>query len=332
MQTLQQKIAHIAHCIDHEQEPLTEDYACFLQTPELVFDVITLLQTSHYDMPDSMYNAYLFALDVCITQLKTFSDNGHNWANKSIMRLMSHISAAICSTQHTLEFWLPIFNLFYDAHIDLSDQLKNTYIELAATEEQHATVHAWSHLTAIQELIKELAPASDFLIADTFFAQGAAMTPDFFADLLMDLFSIDEGHDIALLMLLHPQLAVREVVVATLDMLLPKLQLSAISLSRLRAIAAWYPEEYQVKFTSWIKQQRKQGVVFAPSSSASILKLRASEIDGSGAQGLFIEINVKRKMRVCGILLKQALGVKDAWLTPVLSAKELVNYKHEVFD
>ena len=65
-----------------------------------------------------------------------------------------------------------------------------------------------------------------FDIAENFFAQSYAMPPEFFADLIVDLYNIEEGQDIALLTLLHPKAEVREIAIATLDQIMDQVTLN----------------------------------------------------------------------------------------------------------
>jgi hypothetical protein len=189
-----------------------------------------------------------------------------------------------------------------------------------------------AHLSSIRDLIKELSDLTVFDIAENFFAQSYAMPPDFFIDLVLDLYHLEEGQDIALLTLLHPNQEVREIVVATLDSLMPTIQLSSIALSRLQMIKHWYPTEYHAQFNRWITLQRKKEVVFHRASPAKIIQLKASEIDGGGAQGIFIHIRKKGRNRLCGLLLKHHQGIKDAWITPEISVEDVHHYYDEAFD
>ena len=181
-------------------------------------------------------------------------------------------------------------------------------------------------------MIHELSDLSIFDIAENFFAQSYAMPPDFFADLIVDLYSIEEGQDIALLTLLHPKVEVREVAVATFDQLMDKVILTSTSLSRLQIIKYWYPESYHQTFDRWIKMQRKKGVVFEPEPILAKMSIKATEVDGTGSQGIFIHVRKKRKNRLCGLLLKFDLGLKDAWITPFIPALEVADYYRQAFE
>ncbi len=58
----------------------------------------------------------------------------------------------------------------------------------------------------------------------------------------------------------------------------------------------------------------------------------STEVDGSGSQGLFIHLDKKGHSRLCGFLLKQDFGIKDAWVTPFITPSEVKRYYHDAFD
>lgn len=347
MEDLRQWITDMALLFAKNEDPNPPSYAPFLQEPELALrlvDLINELDEQTLDDERAYYSACVFALDICVAQLQAANESGGRTAEKTLDLLMASLATVIASGKHSLSFWLPILNAFYEVHVELSAVLKRAYLDLANNEEDDDDFtpdEEASHLNSIRDLIHELSDLSAFDIAENFFAQSYAMPPDFFSDLVLDLYSIDEGQDIALLTLLHPKQEVRDVVVAMHEHLMSNLVLSSVSLSRLQSIKQWYPEAYHAQFDRWIKQQRKKGVVFSvehqASSSPSPVnihtgRLRASEVDGAGAQGIFIHLKQFRRHRLCGLLFKQGVGIKDAWITPVMSAKEISRYCDEAFD
>ena len=329
-------IKQISHFIDKDEDIDPACYSHFIQEPGLaiqIIDIINGMKEARVEKNPSSYTACIFALDVCVSQLQSASENKNRQADKLLNQLMSHMAVIINSKSHTLSFWLPILNAFYEVHVTLSDDLKNAYLSLANDESDDSTDEEYSHLNAIRDLIMELSDLSEFDIAENFFAQSYAMPPDFFIDLILDLYNIDEGHDIALLSLLHPKFEVREVVVSTLDSLMSTITLSPASLSRLQMIKNWYPADYHDQFDGWIKLQRKKGVVFHREvQHAAIIQLKASEIDGGGAQGIFIHLRKARKNKLSGLLFKQSIGIKDAWITPVISKEDVHRYYDDAFD
>ena len=329
-------IKDMASLIKKDEDPNPEHFTYFLQEPMLALHLVDLihgLDEQTIDDNSAYYSACLYALDICVAQLQSAIEGGHKLATRTMNQLMAHMAYVIRQGNRSLSFWLPILNAFYDVHVDLSPELKEAYLSLATDEDELTPEEELSHLDSIRDLLEELSDLSIFDIAENFFAQSYAMPPDFFADLVVDLYSIDEGLDVALLTLLHPKQDVRDVVVAAHEHLMESIILSSASLSRLQAIKNWYPPEYHTQFNHWIRQQRKKGVVFVNHESpSSALRLKASEVDGSGAQGIFIHLKKNRKNRLCGLLFKQYVGIKDAWITPEITAADVTRYYDDAFD
>lgn len=333
---LKQWIDEMALLISRDAEPDPHHYTYFLQEPALatqLIDLIDGLAEHEVEEEQAYYSACVFALDICVAQLQIANESGNKLALKTLNQLMTHLADALAQGNHSLSFWLPILNAFYDVHVELSPELKNAYLELAGQEDELVPEgDEGAHLSTIRDMIIELDDLSIYDIAENFFAQSYAMPPDFFVDLVIDLYSIEEGQDIALLTLLHPKHEVREVVISTLDQLMPNLTLSSASLSRLQVIAHWYPASYHPLFNRWIKEQRLKGVVFSQENPTPPVKIKASEVDGSGSQGIFVHLKNNRKNRLCGLLFKQDIGIKDAWVTVPLSVSEVNRCYRDAFE
>lgn len=328
-------IAHMALLIDNNENPSSEHYSYFIQEPELALRLVEIIDDldelqAHDDQ--GYYSACIYALDICVAQMQAACESGNKLAGKTLQQLMSSLARVIESARHSLSFWLPILNAFYEVHVDLSEELKNAYLFLAGEEDELTPEEEMSHINSIRDLINELSDLSVFDIAENFFAQSYAMPAEFFTELVMDLYGIEEGQDIAILMLLHPKADVREVVVATIEMMINDIVLSDLSLSRLQVIKNWYPKAYHHQLNEWIKIQRKKGGVFFAGAGNPVIQVKASEVDGGGAQGIFIHLKHGRRHRLCGLLLKQGVGIKDAWITPLMSLKEVTGYYEEAFD
>ncbi len=333
---LQRVLAQMAVLIDQEDEPDPHLYSIFFLHPEYAFQLIELLNNLDENIVHEgppIYSACIYAFDVCVAQLQSATEINHKAFAKVLPQLMNSLAELINKRKHSLSYWLPILNAFYEVHVELTQALKDAYFDLANEEgdEPDEKDDEFSHLESIRDLIHELSDLSVFDIAENFFAQSYAMPADFFTDLILDLYSISEGQDIALLTLLHPKQEVREVVIATLDQIIDKITFSSISLSRLQTIKYWYPEHYYPLFERWIKTQRKKEVIFAPELITASAKFKATEIDGSGSQGVFIHARKKRKNRLGGLLLKYGVGIKDTWITPAISAAEVSDYYHQAF-
>lgn len=336
MDRLDTWIKEVEGFIDKNEDINTHSYLDFIENPDLSLLVIDKINAVDEELSienPRTYTACIFILDVCVSQLQTALEHGNKHADRLLNKLMLYLADKINNSNHSLSFWLPALNAFYDVNVALIDELKSSYYALASSEDEIEPVEQESHLNSIRELILDLSDLTVFDIAENFFAQSSVMPPAFFVDLILDLYSIEEGHDIALLALLHPNIEVREVVIETISSIINSITLSSISLSRLQMIRHWYPSEYHAQIDNWIRIQRKQGVVFSRSQEyAEVVDMKASEIDGAGGQGIFLHVRKDRKNRLMGLLLKQSVGIKDAWVTPDLSAQEIVKYNKEAFD
>ena len=328
-------ITELTHAIEFDRSPKPEEYAPFLKLPELITELIAVIQALA-DEPEEAarhhHTACILAFDICVAQLQAAAEHGNKYAVRLMNQLMDALAEVMTVSEHTLGFWLPVLNAFYEVHVELNPALRDAYLDLVDDEEDAMDVDDEDQTHAMREMLAELSDLSVFDIAEHFFSQSHAMPSDFFIDLLLDLYSVEEGHEIALLFLLHPKPEVRSVVVTTLDGLMPKLELTAVSLNRLQVIQQWYPAAYEDLFHRWIKIQRRKGVVFAPKQQQEQLRLYATEVDGSGAQGLFMHVQLGETNRICGLLFKASLGLKEAWVTSVMTDKEVDQYYQEAFD
>ncbi len=328
-------IDDVAVAIDEGTEPDLHVIVSFLSSPELAFQLVDLLaeiSEQELETRNAYYSACIYALDTCVAQLYSAQENNNKQAEKTLKQLMHHLAAALREKKQTLSYWLPVLNAFYDVHVDLTSELQDAYLELADEESAPTGHDEINHLDVMREMILEMSNMSVFDIAENFFAQSYAMPPDFFSDLLVDLYNIPEAQDIALLALLYPRQEVRETVVATFEQLIETIVLTPIALNRLQAIKDWYPSEYHEQFNQWIKIQRKKGVVFQEEQAVPKMKIYATEVDGAGAQGFYIRLQARGHQRLCGLLVKLGSGVKDVWLTPEMSVKEITRNFAQIDD
>jgi hypothetical protein len=335
LESLKRWLEEMAMLILERAEPDPHHYTLFIQEPDLALRLVELIESltdSEVESESAYYSACVFALDICVAQLQAAVEAGNKLAAKTINQLMLNIAQVVNKGKHSLSFWLPILNAFYEVNVELVPELKEAYLNLAGQEDNWSVEGDIDHVDAIREMIDDLSDLSVFDIAENFFAQSYAMPADFFVDLIIDLYSIEKGQDIALLTLMHPKKEVRDVVVTTYGQLIKKVTLSSISLSRLQAIKQWYPASYHEQFDHWIKVQRMKGVVFSSENVAPRIDIKASEVDGAGAQGVFIHVEKEGKNHLCGLLFRQGFGIKEAWITPAISAHEIPKYYSEAFD
>lgn len=320
----------IATSLEKDKAPELELYGPFLKNPQHALQLIDFIDQLNEDQDSEqfpLYSAAVFALDVSISQLRMELEQKSRSANQQITAIMNHLATIINRSEHDINFWLPIINVFYESKLELNSNLQSSYLNKLSTTEPTQWQET-STLEAIQQLINELQDLSIFEVTEHFFAQSYAMPADFYGELILDLLQVDKGSEIAVLSLLHPKPEIRGIVSEILNESIDSIELPPQSLNHLQAIQRWYPVEQRSMFDRWIKKQRKKGIIFETLKPKQGFSLQASEIDGNFAQGIFIQTD---EPRLCGILCQFDIGIKDVWLTPVLPGDMLEHYTDEAF-
>jgi len=105
---------------------------------------------------------------------------------------------------------------------------------------------------------------------------------------------------------------------------------SPTMLRRMIAIRNWLPEADRSAVDAVIRACRKKGIECAPMPVAEVREVVATGIDGSGAQSLFLVVKDGRKQAVAALLLKNGIGVRDAWVNPGLSKADTKTFLYQV--
>ena len=128
--------------------------------------------------------------------------------------------------------------------------------------------------------------------------------------------------EISALMLFHPDAEVR----LGVSRLLPGLEGSSIAPATLRRLIVsrnWFPEEIRKNVDQAITAARKARVECAPLVKAAAVTVHGSGIDGTGAQSFQVIVPDGKGFLSCSILLKQGVGVTDAFVVPLANKREL---------
>ena len=107
-------------------------------------------------------------------------------------------------------------------------------------------------------------------------------------------------------------------------------RVSGVMLRRLIAMRNWLPEAERQAADGIIRACRQKGIECAPLPPSTVIGIAASAIDGSGAQSLFIVVRDGRKQAVAAMLLKQDIGVRDAWVRAGLTKSEAEMFRRQV--
>jgi len=122
------------------------------------------------------------------------------------------------------------------------------------------------------------------------------------------------AHEVAVLMLLHPKLAVRWQVANLLYNLSDVQVFTPVDLRRLIMIRNWVLPEERDDIDQLIAHLRKNKLSPAPYPLAKISKLVGSSMDGAGVALIVMEFKRNNQRQVAGFLIKIGVGIRDAWV------------------
>lgn len=151
--------------------------------------------------------------------------------------------------------------------------------------------------------------------------------PEMQIALIAEMFSAENPllREISALMLFHPDGEVR----LGVSELLPTLDggaISSLTLRRLIVSRNWFPDEIRKNVDQAVSNARRARVECAPLAGSPAVTVHASTIDGAGAQSFQVVVPDGKGFYSCSILLKQGVGVADAFVVALANKRELNDF------
>jgi hypothetical protein len=317
----------LSNCMLHET-PLPQDFYDELQeNPDYGIDILRLFPSfDEQETNEKLFMAAFHFIELCLVHLRIASDHNQPWADK-LLALYQEELANLMDEHQTQSCWMPIINLFFSADIPLSERVKAIYMQILEKNQQMEQ-DLNSQQVFMKELLSNDSGSTEFEIAELFFAQTSALPKDYFPAFMSELLTFKEEKAIntAVLFLLHPDIAVRQTLLSYSSELFQQVDLTPASISRLPIIRQWLPDEEKPYIDNLLLSQRKKGIPFARHEKRKIIDIKATEMDGSGAQAIFFLIKQKSHFQATGLLIKRDFGIKDTWISPPLDKEKAKNY------
>lgn len=333
--TIEIKNEHLKQLLDALAESMSkevmlpENFYLELQNhPEYGLEILNLFPTFDEEDEDDPYIMACFHyIELCLVHLRLAREHQQRWAEK-LIDMFQHELIHLMTHYPKVNYWMPIINLFFEADIELNDQVKSAYLNILE-ESQRSEESSLQQQILMQQLLSEKSDASEFEIAELFFAQTSALPLDYFPAFVNELlnYELPKALNTSTLFFLHPLKAVRLAVFEHAEKLFGNVKLPEASISRLPLIRQWLPDNERGYIDSILANQRKQGATFAEQHYRKIVEVKATEMDGSGAQALFFLIKNKDKsFQTAGVLVKKGFGIKDTWISPHLTRLKAQDY------
>lgn len=230
---------------------------------------------------------------------------------------------------------LLVMRQFVSAKLDPGDELRATMEAAMAAEAE--TAPAPPEASDPRKFLVDLVAAleGDVFAIQSELGESFATLPDAHrATILETLLDAPQAaaREAVVGWLLDGSAEVRRAIARLLGAAASRRVVSETMLRRMIVMRNWLPEADRAPLDAAIKACRQSGVACAALAPAQVREVRASGIDGSGAQTIFVIAKEGRKHAVASLLVKHGLGVRDAWVQHRLSKNQAEDFVDEVED
>jgi hypothetical protein len=215
----------------------------------------------------------------------------------------------------------PVLRQFVIAKLDLGDELQ----AVMAASIDHGPVPVMPGKADIDHFLRDMARQhdGDIFALQAQLAENIGVFPEDQRGgiVALALAASDAAlREIAVGWLLDPGAAARRDTAAHLHQAVAAGRVSGTMLRRMITLRNWIPEAERAALDEIIRACRqKGGIECTPAKMPEIKEIAASSVDGSGALSIFLIVKDGRKQAAAALLLKQDIGVRDAWTRPALT-------------
>lgn len=227
-----------------------------------------------------------------------------------------------------------LINILFRAEIMISDNLLE---QINQAEYPQAGGSAELSEQVLHNLLAEIAEesqdASLYELTEFLFEQFSQLPPAVAPMITMMLLQANDEklRRCATLFLLHPHPLFRKAMLDALPSLAQQKLLRSTDLQRLVWLRNWLQQDAHPMLDRCIKLLQRQQLPAMPvTEMVTITAVSATPMDNSGAMMLIVELKQDRHFLLFSFMLKQGDGIKDAFITPLLSRKNLNEMKSKI--
>ena len=256
-------------------------------------------------------------------------ERGHDWAQQMLDAYQEKLVALAQAKTMPEADWFELVNLLKVAKVPIRPKMSEALTVAAAD-----AVPEMALGTTAQELSQQFrglldglagSAESPFMVVEGLAETGTLIPAEMRAYMVHELGLSPHVvlREAVPLLMLDPEPAVREAAIAVLEQVAGPETISPVMLRRILLLRNWVPEAEREAIDRLVRKARLKGVNCAQWTPAPPLAIQSSIIDGSGAQSLIVTTPKGRTGLFAGLLLKQSLGIRDAWCNPSLARREI---------
>ncbi|MBF0627371.1 MAG: hypothetical protein HQL91_04030 [Magnetococcales bacterium] len=320
---------HIAREIAKQRPALIsrEAMESFERQPILVFDLLQLL-AGEFALPergdDYRIAACFMLLSHALRTIRFGMERRFEWALELAREFQIMVVRQATEEEWSPQFLAGIVESLSEAGMEPTPELLEIYEQQIMQHAPNGELPTRGQIDAMFENLVDEHGGDPFAIGETLSQMIRALPSEAQSALIGEFAcsTLPGMRDAVVILSLHGEAGVRH---EALQWLLRNArQLSPTALRRLIVMRNWLPEAERKILDSLIKAARIKGVECARwGEGLSVKGVRSSRLDGVGALSLLLSMGVKPgQARIGGLLLKQGVGIADAWLTPVIPRSE----------
>ena len=266
--------------------------------------------------PPEGYDACLALLDEALTQIRYSVERKRPWAIAMAEQIQTEIAESAFKPEVDVRVQQGLIEALHNAKLELHPRIREQALAVAEYYGRFRSGKGAPDLDALLErLVRETRPRDPFDLLDPILAEMAVMPVEGQIILATGMMASSQPlfNELAVLMLLHPNIEARTALAEAFRQGNLVRRVSALGLRRLIGLRNWLPAGERPAVYALIKEVRLAGVESAPLPPVQPISVYATTFDGSGVQGVSFFARDGQHYRVDWALVKQGLGIRGAW-------------------
>jgi len=301
-----------------------------LSDPQSVEELVALLPGLYRQSPqdDERIEAGLRLLFDALNALRLEIDRRRPAATLRMAGLQGALARRVYLENEDPDLRAAVANALLQSRVEILPVLReanNRLMEAAGAARGDLVEDAGEEMvTGIARSLESMGLTSPFDGAEALLQLFALSEPTMQMAVLAELLESDHPllREVSALLLFHPNPEVRLGVSRVLASCQGS-DLAPQTLRRLIVCRNWFPEEIRKQIDRTVHNARRARVECAPLGKPPALTVYASTVDGAGTQSFQVVIQSGKAYASCSILIKQRIGVVDAFVMPLGSKREL---------
>ena len=267
---------------------------------------------------DALLAACLGLLASQLELIRYRLDRGYDWASEMLEAYQHKLIELARDDILDGQDWLSLVNLLREAKVPVRQEMAAAMAQAVADGAREEMPFGEDEGPAqMRALVDELGRLSDnpFVVVEALYETGSILPTEIRAFMAHELGLSPHAvlREAVPLMLLDAEPGIRQAAAAVLEQIAAPETFSPVMMRRCLLVRNWVPDAERAAIDRAVRKARLKGVACAQWAPAPALAIQCSMLDGSGAQGVVFSTPKGRKGLLAGLLLKQHMGVTDAW-------------------